>query len=182
MKREDMKRLIAELAELTTTRPCEGIKVGFNEDNITEEISAEIEGPTGTPYEGGLFRVKLLLGGEYPSVPPKGFFLTKAFHPNISEKGEICVSVLKKDWTPEMGIRHVLLAGAVLSTSAMVGCPCRCIWAPHDSTQVSACAQQALLALRGVLTAAYQRALTLLSVLLQRISLLRDTKTHGLTS
>jgi ubiquitin-conjugating enzyme E2 S len=29
-----------------------------------------------------------------------GFFITKIFHPNVSEKGEICVNTLKKDWNP----------------------------------------------------------------------------------
>jgi ubiquitin-conjugating enzyme E2 S len=38
-----------------------------------------------------------------------GAFVTKIFHPNVSNKGEICVNTLKKDWQPEMGIRHVLL-------------------------------------------------------------------------
>jgi len=27
----------------------------------------------------------------------------------VSKAGEICVNVLKKDWTAEMGLRHVLL-------------------------------------------------------------------------
>lgn len=42
-----------------------------------------------------------------PSTRPKvrfsntpGFFITKIFHPNVSEKGEICVNTLKKDWNP----------------------------------------------------------------------------------
>lgn len=26
----------------------------------------------GTPYEGGLFRVKLVLGKDFPASPPKG--------------------------------------------------------------------------------------------------------------
>jgi len=26
--------------------------------------------------------------------------MTKIFHPNVSEKGEICVNTLKKDWNP----------------------------------------------------------------------------------
>ena len=38
-----------------------------------------------------------------------GFFLTKIFHPNVSTAGEICVNVLKKDWKPDLGLRHVLL-------------------------------------------------------------------------
>lgn len=27
--------------------------------------------------------------------------MTKIFHPNVSEKGEICVNTLKKDWDPK---------------------------------------------------------------------------------
>lgn len=45
----------------------------------------------------------------FPDTPPKGYFLTKIFHPNVSEKGEICVNTLKKDWKSELGIEHVLL-------------------------------------------------------------------------
>lgn len=100
-----------QLVELSTTKPCEGISVEFSDDNI-REVFADIEGPTGTPFEGGVFRVKLLLGDDFPDAPPKGYFLTKVFHPNISEAGDICVNVLKKDWKPDLGIRHVLLVGA----------------------------------------------------------------------
>uniref|UniRef100_A0A8C5MRU7 UBC core domain-containing protein n=1 Tax=Leptobrachium leishanense TaxID=445787 RepID=A0A8C5MRU7_9ANUR len=63
----------------------------------------------GTPYAGGIFRMKLILGKDFPAAPPKGYFLTKIFHPNISSNGEICVNVLKKDWKAELGIRHILL-------------------------------------------------------------------------
>lgn len=62
-----------------------------------------------TPYQGGFFKIRLKLEQEFPSVPPKGFFLTKIFHPNVSEKGEICVNTLKKDWNPDMGIKHLLI-------------------------------------------------------------------------
>lgn len=62
-----------------------------------------------TPFQGGYFKIKLKLEPEYPAVPPKGFFLTKIFHPNVSEKGNICVNTLKKDWTSDMGIRHILI-------------------------------------------------------------------------
>ena len=63
----------------------------------------------GTPYAGGLFRMKLVLSKNFPSEPPKGFFLTKIFHPNVASNGEICVNTLKKDWTVDMGIKQVLL-------------------------------------------------------------------------
>ncbi len=41
-----------------------------------------------------------MLPSDFPSHPPKGYFITKIFHPNVSKKGEICVNTLKKDWDP----------------------------------------------------------------------------------
>ena len=77
--------------------PIPGINFIYNENDITD-IQAEIEGPVATPYEGGLFRVTIKLLPNFPVVAPKGIFLTKIFHPNISEQGEICVNTLKRDW------------------------------------------------------------------------------------
>ena len=64
------------------------------------DIQCDLEGPKATPYENGIFRVKLIISNEFPTQAPKGIFITKIFHPNISEKGEICVNTLKKDWNP----------------------------------------------------------------------------------
>lgn len=103
-----VRKLAKELQELQES-PCEGIKVIVNEQNLAD-VQADIEGPSGTPYVDGVFRMKLSLGADYPGSPPKGFFVTKIFHPNIHPKtGEICVSVLKKDWTAELGLKHVLM-------------------------------------------------------------------------
>lgn len=102
-----IKQVSKELTSLTNDPP-EGIKVFVNEQDITD-IQATIEGPAGTPYEGGLFRVKLVLGKDYPTAPPKGFFLTKIFHPNVAGNGEICVNTLKKDWKQDLGVKHILL-------------------------------------------------------------------------
>ncbi|KAK1150665.1 ubiquitin-conjugating enzyme E2 S [Acipenser oxyrinchus oxyrinchus] len=52
---------------------------------------------------------RLVLGKDFPASPPKGYFLTKIFHPNVGPSGEICVNVLKRDWRAELGIRHILL-------------------------------------------------------------------------
>jgi ubiquitin-conjugating enzyme E2 S len=53
--------------------------------------------------------VKLVLGKDFPHTPPKAYFLTKIFHPNVASSGEICVNTLKKDWKPDLGIKHILL-------------------------------------------------------------------------
>lgn len=63
----------------------------------------------GTPYTGGQFRVQLTLPKDFPANPPKAYFLTKIFHPNVAANGEICVNTLKKDWKSDLGIKHILL-------------------------------------------------------------------------
>ena len=62
----------------------------------------------GTPYVKGKFRMKLVLSSDYPASPPRGFFLTKIYHPNVANNGDICVNTLKKDWSPETTMKHVL--------------------------------------------------------------------------
>lgn len=102
-----VQQLVRELNELTQ-KPADGITVHINEDNITD-VQADIEGPADTPFEGGVFRMKLVLSADFPQNAPKGYFLTKVFHPNIKNTGEICVNTLKRDWKPTHGLRHVLM-------------------------------------------------------------------------
>ena len=102
-----INRLVKELRKLSRSPP-EGIKFIPNSDDRIGEIHAEIEGPADTPYEGGVWRVKLVLGPDFPNSPPKGFFLTRIFHPNIATNGDICVNTLKRDWKADMGLAHVL--------------------------------------------------------------------------
>lgn len=100
-------RLWRELQELTT-KPTEGIEYRPQEDDVVGEVFADILGPVATPYEGGRFRLKLVLAKDHPRSPPRGFFLTKIFHPNVSSHGDICVNTLKKEWSPDVTIGHIL--------------------------------------------------------------------------
>ncbi|XP_014285196.1 ubiquitin-conjugating enzyme E2 S [Halyomorpha halys] len=102
-----IRQVYKEIHDLAN-EPPEGIKLKINEEDITD-IQAFIEGPAGTPYSGGIFKVKLCLGKDFPQAPPKAFFLTKIFHPNVANNGEICVNTLKKDWKSDLGIKHILL-------------------------------------------------------------------------
>merc|ERR1719410_2572568 len=101
-------KVVARQVQALAQEKMEGINLVVNEDDMTD-IQAVIEGPPGTPYQGGQFKVKLVLSKDYPASPPKGFFLTKIFHPNVGPSGEICVNTLKKDWKPDMGIKHILM-------------------------------------------------------------------------
>ena len=101
------KRLLTEIKKLQKAE-LGGIHVRVNEDCLSE-IHATIEGPENTPFEGGQFEIKLEIGEEFPEKPPKGYFLTKIFHPNVSENGAICINTLSSDWTEDMGLDHLLL-------------------------------------------------------------------------
>merc|ERR1719394_2118973 len=101
-------RLIGKEIQSLKIESMEGISVVLDDKDLTQ-VEAIIDGPADTPYYGGKFRVKLTIGKDFPQGPPKGFFVTKIFHPNVSSKGEICVNTLKKDWKSDLGLRHVLL-------------------------------------------------------------------------
>jgi ubiquitin-conjugating enzyme E2 S len=104
-------RIISKELRKLVVNPPDGVRLlpEYNDsgDNIAE-VYAELTGPDATPFEGGSFVVKLHIGPEYPSTPPKGFFLTKIYHPNVGPQGEICVNTLKRDWKPDLGLSHVL--------------------------------------------------------------------------
>lgn len=102
-----IRQIVREMHQLAD-EPPEGVKVQLNEADVTD-IQALIDGPAGTPYSGGAFRVKLSLSKEFPQQPPKAYFLTKIFHPNVATNGEICVNTLKRDWQPDLGLKHILL-------------------------------------------------------------------------
>jgi len=93
-----LNQVLKQLAVLGETK-LDGIRYLANDENPLD-IQAEMEGPEQTPYEGGVFRLKLTLGSDFPAQPPKAFLLTKIFHPNISQTGEVCVNTLKRDWQP----------------------------------------------------------------------------------
>ncbi|KAH7882199.1 ubiquitin-conjugating enzyme/RWD-like protein [Phlebopus sp. FC_14] len=102
-----MRRLMREITELKNSPP-EGIRIVTSEENMLD-VTGIIEGPEGTPYAGGYFRVRFKFTEEFPAAPPKCWFATKIFHPNVSSAGEICVNTLKKDWKSTYGIGHILV-------------------------------------------------------------------------
>jgi len=103
------KSVLMQLSRLPEQLEGSGISYEFNEADPMD-IQVSVIGPEQTPYEGGLFRIKLALPSDFPLSPPKAFVLTKIFHPNISDKGEVCVNTLKRDWDPsKWSLAQILL-------------------------------------------------------------------------
>lgn len=78
---------------------------------------ATIMGPSDSPYANGVFYVTIEFTSDYPFKPPKVWFNTKIYHPNINpHSGAICLDILKDNWVPSLTIEKVLLSICSLLT------------------------------------------------------------------
>jgi ubiquitin-conjugating enzyme E2 G2 len=75
------RRLLGEYKALSTNTP-EGITAGPVSEDDMFLWEALIQGPEGTPFEGGIFPAELRFPKDYPLAPPKMTFLGEIFHPN----------------------------------------------------------------------------------------------------
>ena len=83
------KRLFKEYKSLSSDPP-EGITAGPVSEDDMFIWEALIQGPEGTPFEGGVFPAELKFPKDYPLAPPKMKFLTDMWHPNGAFR---CVSL-----------------------------------------------------------------------------------------
>lgn len=89
-------------------------------DNLFQ-WQATIMGPEDSPYAGGVFYMNIEIPKTYPFKPPKIWFRTKIYHPNINpNSGAICLDILKDGggWVPSLTIEKVLLSICSLLTDA----------------------------------------------------------------
>jgi ubiquitin-conjugating enzyme E2 D/E len=103
-----MKRLQKELTDLKKDPP-ESCSAGPVDDDMFH-WEATIIGPTKTPYEGGIFKLDINFSPEYPFKPPIIKFVTKIYHINISVRGDICLDILKDQWSPALNVSRTLLS------------------------------------------------------------------------
>lgn len=112
------RRLAKEISSLKG-RELDGFTFKEDKSNINH-FTFIIDGPSGTPFEGGKFELDVTLTPRYPFEAPKCFFKTYVWHPNIyGPEGEICVDILKPDnWSPAISLESL-----VLSIISLIGDP-----------------------------------------------------------
>ena len=103
-----VQRLNKELLDIKNNPPC-NCSAGLIEDDIFH-WQATIIGPEGTPYYGGVFELRIDFPQDYPFKPPNVIFMTKIYHCNINSNGNICLDILKEQWSPALTISKVLLS------------------------------------------------------------------------
>lgn len=79
-------------------------------DDMYKEHYVLLKGPKDTPYEKGIFKLSISLPTDYPYKPPKLYFITKIYHPNISGDGSICIDILKDQWSSALRLNTVILS------------------------------------------------------------------------
>ena len=72
-------------------------------------------GPTDSPYQGGVYFLNIHFPADYPFKPPKINFTTRIYF-NINANGQICLDILKEQWSPALTISKVLLSVCSLLT------------------------------------------------------------------
>jgi len=103
-----VQRLNKELIDLQNYPPT-NCSAGMVDDDIYH-WQATIMGPEGSPYEGGIFYLRIEFPQDYPFKPPKVTFITKIYHCNINTAGNICLDILKEQWSPALTVSKVLLS------------------------------------------------------------------------
>lgn len=129
------KRLRKELQTLERTKAAttgqhENDEIFLRPSNPSQSIlhwTALLRGPRDTPYEGGIFHISIQCSSDYPLSPPKLTFITKIFHPNIHfTSGEVCLDILKKEWSPAWGLQAACRAVLALLSDPDATSPLNC--------------------------------------------------------
>lgn len=103
-------RIREELDKIRTTSLLANIGASagpIKKSNIFE-WNAILTGPKKSPYENNIYKLLIRFPQDFPNSPPSIKFITKIFHPNVSPKGDVCVSSIGSLWNKNNDIITIL--------------------------------------------------------------------------
>jgi ubiquitin-protein ligase len=100
------KRIYEEFNKLKNSKCVPIIKCEFLNGDINNWLVA-FEGTSCSPYEDGIFKVKVNLPKDFPTKRPYLYFQTKMFHPNIRQKDGLVSLNLMYYWVSTRTIEEV---------------------------------------------------------------------------
>ena len=59
-------------------------------------------------WKGGTYSFQFNFPPNYPFKAPKMKCVEKIYHPNIDSEGNVCVSVLREDYSPALSLNHFI--------------------------------------------------------------------------
>jgi len=104
--------LVKEVQEMEQTLPT-GCKVKFEDPNALHDFTFIIVPDDGF-WHGGKFKFHIHVGEDYNLSPPSVRCLTRLWHPNINEDGDVCLSILRLNaidgmgWAPTRKLKDVI--------------------------------------------------------------------------
>ncbi|SCU80083.1 LAME_0B01552g1_1 [Lachancea meyersii CBS 8951] len=104
-----VKRLQSELVQLMMS-PSPGLSAFPESEEDLTRWSGIISGPADTPYEGLRFKIALEFPQTYPYTAPKVRFVSPMWHPNVDMSGNICLDILKDQWSAVYNVQTILLS------------------------------------------------------------------------
>ena len=64
-----------------------------------------------TIRKGGIYKLDIVFGADYPTKAPECKFNPVIYHPNVYPSGKVCLSILdnNKDWKPSITLKQIVL-------------------------------------------------------------------------
>lgn len=108
-----MQRELVEMMEMKDFAQVQLLHPDFKNGNIFRWFAILM--PTQPPYNKGSYRLEIDFPERYPFKPPLLHIRTKVYHPNINDRGQLCIPILEtENWKPTS--RMFTILNVVLAT------------------------------------------------------------------
>ena len=130
-KSSAVMRLMSDLRDLQEDPP-EGCSAAPASDDNLFVWNASIIGPDESPWEGGIYSLRVSFPEQYPVKPPKVRFTCEMFHPNVYADGTLCLDIIQDQWSAIYTVGTILTSIQSLLTDPNPASP-----ANPDAAKVS---------------------------------------------